>query len=78
MPHLGVAFAGGGAAAAERHAMQHGDVVLDHGGRADHHAGRVIEKEAAADSRGGVNVRLKNLRGQRLQAQREVAAPAAP
>jgi len=48
MPHLGVAFAGGGAAAAERHAMQHGDVVLDHGGRADHHAGRVIEKEAAA------------------------------
>ena len=39
------------AGAAERHAVQDRDVVLDDGGLADNEAGGVVEEDAAADFR---------------------------
>ena len=42
------------AGAAQRHAVQDRDVVLDHRCRADHEAGGVIEENALADPRGGL------------------------
>ena len=49
---LGMAVAGLLAGAAERHALQDRDVVLDHRRLADHEAGRVVEEDALADARG--------------------------
>ena len=46
---LGVAIARILAGAAERHVLQHRDVVLDDGRRADDEAGGVIEEDALAD-----------------------------
>ena len=38
------------AGSAERHGLQHRNVVFDHAGLADHDAGRVIDEYAAADA----------------------------
>ena len=48
----GMAFVAAGAAAAERHAVQHADVVADDGGLADHDARRVVHQHAAPDPAG--------------------------
>ena len=55
------------AGAAERHAVQDRDVVLDHRGLADDEAGGVIEEDAAADLGGGIDVGLEHRRGAALQ-----------
>ena len=55
-PHLGMAVAALLAGAAQGHAMQHGDAVLDDGGLADHHAGAVVDEDALADPRAGMDV----------------------
>ena len=56
MADLRMPVAGLLAGAAERHALQDRDVVLDHRRLADHETGRVIEKQALADPRGRVDV----------------------
>ena len=59
---LGMAVAGLLAGAAERHAVQDRDVVLDHRGLADHEAGGVVEEDAAPDPRGRMDVALEHRR----------------
>ena len=49
---LRMAVAGLLAGAAQRHALQDRDVVLDHRRLADDEAGRVVEEDALADARG--------------------------
>ena len=66
------------AGAAERHVMQHRDVVADHRGLADHEAGGVIEEDAAADLRRRMDVALEHRRRAALQVIREVLAALAP
>ena len=66
------------AGAAERHVVQHRDVVLDDRGFADHEAGRVIEENAAADLRRRMDVALEHRRRAALQVEREIAAALAP
>ena len=51
---MALALVPGGAA--ERHAVIQGDVVADLGGLADHDAGAVVDEEAPADARAGMNV----------------------
>ena len=71
-PDLRVAVAALLAGAAERHVLQHGDVVLDHGRRADDKAGRMVEEDAAADPRRRVDVGLEHLGRAALQIEREI------
>ena len=66
------------AGAAERHAVQDRDVVLDHRGLADHEAGGVVEEDAAADPRGRMDVALEHRRRAALQIEREILAALAP
>ena len=49
--------------------MQHREVILDDGGLANDHAGGVVEHDALADLRRGVDVDSENLRDPRLQVQ---------
>src|SRR5258708_31841880 len=56
---LRVAVAGLLAGAAERHSMQHRDVVLDHGRLAHHETRGVVEENAAPDARGRVYIALE-------------------
>ena len=76
MADLGMPVAGLLAGAAERHALQDRDVVLDHRRLADDQAGRVIEEDALADARGGVDVDAEHRRSAALQIEREIAPPA--
>ena len=46
VPHLRMAIAHFFACAAERHILQHRNVVLDQSGRADHQSSGVIEEQA--------------------------------
>ena len=48
------------AGAAERHVVQHRDVVADRRGLADHQAGGVIEEDAAADLGRRMDVALEH------------------
>jgi len=65
MPH---ALAGAGAA--ERDVVQHGHVVANNRGLADHHAGRVVDEHAAPDARGRVDVHVQHLGHAALQRSR--------
>ena len=62
------------AGAAERHAMQNRDVVLDDGGLAADEAGGVIEEDATADPGRRIDVGLEDRRGAALQIEREILA----
>src|ERR1700691_2891729 len=73
MADLGMPVAGLLAGAAEGHALQNRNVVLDHRRLADHEAGCVIEKYTLADARGGVDVDPEHSRREALQAQGEIA-----
>src|SRR4029077_19870623 len=61
------------AGAAEGHALQNRNVILDHRRLADHKAGGVIEEHALANARGGVDVAPEHSRREALQAQGEIA-----
>ena len=63
------------AGAAERHALQDRDVVVDHRGLADHEAGGVIEEDAAADRGGGIDVGLEHRRRAALQIEAKSLRP---
>src|ERR1700674_4484080 len=63
---------------AERHAMQHRNVVLDHRSLADHQARGMVEEDAAPDAGIGMNVALEDGGGAALQIEREIHAPFAP
>ena len=54
----GMALAALAAGAAQRHALVEQHVVADLGGFADHHAGAVVDEEAAADGGAGVDLDL--------------------
>src|SRR5271166_997223 len=75
MADLGMPVAGLLARAAERHALQDRDVVLDRRRLAHDQAGRVIEEYALADARGRVDVDAERRRAETLQHQREIAPP---
>src|ERR1700692_1545440 len=62
------------AGAAERDAVQDRDVVLDQGGLADHEAGGMIQEDAEADPRRGVDVGLEYRRRAALQIIGEILA----
>src|SRR6185312_2954181 len=62
------------AGAAERHAVQDRNIVVDHGSFAADEAGRVIEENAASDFRGGIDVGLKHCRRTALQVEGEILA----
>ena len=64
--------------AAERHALQHGNVVLDDDGRADDDSRRMVEENALADHSGGVDVDLKDFGRAALQVEREIAPSGLP
>src|ERR1700679_1332017 len=68
------------AGAAERHAMQHGDIVLNHRGLADDNAGGVVEEYAAADLRGRMDVHREQRRHPALDepGQRTTTVPPQP
>ena len=66
------------AGAAQGHAVQHRDAVLDDGGLADHHAGAVVDEDALADHRAGMDVEAEQRAGAALQVVGEVAAAAGP
>ena len=66
------------AGTAQGHVMQDRHVVLDHRGFADDETGRVIEENAAADLRGGMDIALEYRRRAALQIEREIAAALAP
>src|ERR1700688_1589639 len=67
MADLGMAVLVLLAGAAERDAVQDRDVVFDYRGLAAHEAGGVIEEDAAADLRCGIDVGLENRRRAALQ-----------
>ena len=77
MTDLRVPVAGLLAGAAERHALQDRDVVVDDAGLADDEARRVIEEHALADARRRVDVDAEHGGGAALQQHREVAPPGA-
>src|SRR5262249_13064602 len=52
---VAVLFAG----AAERHAVEHGDIVLDHRGLADDEPGGMVEENPAPDPGGRMDVGLE-------------------
>src|SRR5689334_5971027 len=62
------------AGAAERDAVQDRHVVIDDGSLAAHEAGRVIEENAAADFRRGIDVGLERRRRTALQIVGEILA----
>ena len=64
--NLGVAVAALVASAPKRNAMQERAIVADHRRLADDDAGGVIEHDAVADPRGGVDVDLENARREAL------------
>jgi hypothetical protein len=66
------------ARAAERHVLEHGDVVLDHGGGAHHEARGVVEEDAPSDSRRRVDVGLEHLRRAALEVESVVLPPRGP
>src|SRR5689334_4938105 len=66
------------AGAAERDAVQDRDVVLDDSGLAADKAGGVVEEDAAADARGGIDVGLEHRGGAALQVIRKVLAALQP
>ncbi len=66
------------AGAAERHAVQHRDVVADHRRLADDDAVRMVDHDPPPDPGVGVNVDAEHLGAAHLQEQRQVAAPAGP
>ena len=65
---------------AQRHAVVKGHVVADFGGFADDDAGRVVDEQVFADSRGGVNVDARQKtpeRGQNARRRAEIPFPQA-
>src|SRR5690606_14822076 len=66
------------AGAAERHRVEHGDIVLDHRGLANDDAVRVVDEHARADLGGRMDVDSKQLRHPALQVIREDFALLAP
>jgi hypothetical protein len=66
------------AGAPKRNGVQERAIVADHRRLADDDAGGVIEHDAAADPRRGVNVHLKNARREALQVEREIVPPGVP
>src|SRR6185437_1313819 len=77
-PDLGMAIAPLVAGAAEGNAVQHRAIVADHGSLADDDARGVVEHDALADHRRGVDVDLQEARGQALQIKREVLTSRLP
>src|SRR5262249_22769465 len=73
-----MAVAGFFAGAAERHVVQHGNIVIDDGRFADDKPARVIEEDTAADLCGRMNIALKHRRRTALQIERKIAAPPGP
>ncbi len=62
------------AGAAERHAVEDRDIVVDHSGLAADEAGGMIEEDAAADPRRRIDVGLEHRRGAALQIEGEILA----
>ena len=60
------------ACAAQRHVLQHRNIILDNRSHADDEPGRVIKENALADARGGMNIGLENLRRTALEIKREI------
>ena len=73
-----MAVAGFLAGAAERDFMEDRDIVLDDRGFTDDEGGGVVEQDAAADARGGMDVHGEDLAGDALQVEREPAAVVVP
>jgi hypothetical protein len=78
VPDLGVPVAGLLAGAAQRHAMQYGHVVAHDGRLADDHPRGVVEQDAAADARAGVDVDAEHLGGAALEEERGGGAALGP
>ena len=78
VPHLGVAVADVLAGAAQRHVLQHRDVVLDDRRGADDEPRRVIEEDTLADPRLGVDVGLEHGGRAALQVQPEIVPAVLP
>ena len=76
--HLRVAVSARFSRAAERDGVKNRDVVFDDGGFADDEPRRVVEQDAAADFRRGMNVDGKRFRNVALQVMRDVASPGVP
>ena len=55
------------AGAAQRHAVQKRDIVIDHRGLTDHEAGGMVDKDAATDFCRRVDIGLEHRRGTTLQ-----------
>ena len=77
-PHLGMAIAALLAGAAQRHALQNRDVVVDDRRRADDEFGRMIEEYAAAEAGRRMNIGLEGVGGAALQIEREIRLAVAP
>ena len=75
---LRMAVAALGARAAQRHALQHGDVVADHRCLADDDAGAVVDEDALADARGRIDVDLEHLGHAALQVEGQRLAALVP
>jgi len=60
MAHLRVAVADVLAGAAQRHVLQHRDVILDERGGADDETSGMVEEHALADARRRVDVGLEH------------------
>ena len=75
---LGVAIALILAGAAQRHRMQHRDIVAHHRGFTDHDRMGVVDHDAAAHAGGGVDVDAKDLGHAHLHEIGHVAPPLAP
>src|SRR5438445_9614749 len=74
MTDLGMAVLVLLAGTAKRDAVQDRDIIVDHGGLAAHKTGGMIEKDAAADLGGGIDVGLEHRRRAALQIEREILA----
>ena len=70
--------AAAGLAASERNVLQNGDVIAHPHTRADHNAGAMIEKNAAAERSGRMNADLQGVRGGVLKQQSEIPALVQP
>src|SRR5262249_52428860 len=71
MPDLGMTIADLLASAPERHPVQNGYVIIDDGRLTDDSPGSMIDKNAAPDARGRMDVALENLGPAALQIERE-------
>ncbi len=77
-PHLRVPIARGLARAPERHAVQDRHLVFHLGRLADDEAGGVIEEDALAEARRGMNIGRESVRRPTLDIESEVALAPAP